>query len=78
MAKEQHKYSNGEVTIIWKPDLCIHSGNCVRGLPSVFKARSRPWITPEGSTTDKIVEQVKKCPSGALSYFMNNEPVKQE
>jgi len=65
-------YSNGEVTIVWKPDLCIHSGNCFRGLPQVFKPREKPWITPEGSTTEKIIEQLKKCPSGALSYFMNS------
>jgi Iron-binding zinc finger CDGSH type/Divergent 4Fe-4S mono-cluster len=30
-------------------------------------------VTPEGSTTEKIVSQVKKCPSGALSYFMNSD-----
>jgi len=24
-----------------------------------------------GATTDRIIEQVKKCPSGALSYFLN-------
>jgi uncharacterized Fe-S cluster protein YjdI len=67
------KYSNGEVTIVWKPDLCIHSGNCFRGLPQVFKPKEKPWITPEGSTTEKIIEQVKKCPSGALGFFMNEE-----
>jgi uncharacterized Fe-S cluster protein YjdI len=33
----------------------------------------KPWIAPEGSTTEKIIAQVKRCPSGALSYFMNNE-----
>ena len=68
------KYTNGEVTIIWKPSLCVHSGNCARGLASVFKPRERPWITPEGATTDEIVEQVKKCPSGALSFRMNSDP----
>ena len=67
------KYSNGEVTIVWKPDLCIHSGNCARGLPEVFKPKEKPWITPEGSDTERIIEQVKKCPSGALSYIMNDE-----
>jgi len=25
------------------------------------------------STTEKIIEQVRKCPSGSLSYFLNNE-----
>ena len=66
-------YSNGEVTIVWKPELCIHSGNCARGLPEVFKPKEKPWITPEGATTERIIEQVKKCPSGALSYFLDAE-----
>ena len=61
------KYTNGEVTVIWQPGLCIHSGICFRGLGQVFDPRKRPWITLEKSTTDKIVEQVKQCPSGALS-----------
>jgi uncharacterized Fe-S cluster protein YjdI len=61
------KYTNGDVTIIWKPDLCAHSGICFRGLPNVFDPRKRPWITPEGVSSESIVEQVKKCPSGALS-----------
>jgi CDGSH-type Zn-finger protein len=31
-------------------------------------------VTPERSTTDKIIDQIKRCPSGALSYYMNAEP----
>jgi len=73
MAQKVFKYSNGEVTIVWQPELCIHSGRCARGLPEVFKPKEKPWITPEGSTTEKIIAQVKRCPSGALSYFINNE-----
>ena len=73
MAQTIFKYSNGEVTIVWQPELCIHSGSCVRGLPEVFKPKEKPWITPEGSTTEKIIAQVKRCPSGALSYFMNDD-----
>lgn len=66
-------YSNGEVTVVWKPDLCVHSRLCFSGLPEVFDPRKRPWVTPEKSTTDKIIEQVKKCPSGALSYYLNRD-----
>ncbi len=71
------KYTNGEVTIVWKPDQCIHSAICFKGLPEVFDPRRRPWIVPEASATDNIIEQVKKCPSGALSYIMNNEKDEQ-
>ena len=67
------KYTNGEVTIVWKPNVCIHSAICFKGLGEVFDPQKRPWITPEGSTSDKIIEQVKKCPSGALTFYLNNE-----
>lgn len=66
-------YSNGEITVLWKPDLCIHSGNCVRGLREVFNTQQRPWINMAGAGTEQIAEQVKKCPSGALSFFINGQ-----
>ena len=65
------KYTNGEVTIVWKPNTCKHSSVCFKGLPPVFNPAARPWITPEGSTTEEIIKQVNQCPSGALSYIMN-------
>jgi uncharacterized Fe-S cluster protein YjdI len=67
------KYTNGEVTVIWRPSKCIHSTICFKGLPEVFDPRKRPWVTIEGATTDKIVGQVKECPSGALSYELSQE-----
>ena len=67
------KYTNGEVTIVWKPNMCIHSTICFNGLGNVFDPQKRPWITPEEGTTEQIIDQVKKCPSGALSYYMNSE-----
>lgn len=69
------KYTNGEVTIVWKPNSCIHSTICWKaatGLPEVFNPRERPWIKPEGKESEALVAQVKKCPSGALSYYYNN------
>ena len=74
---EKKNYSNGTVTVVWQPNLCIHSANCVRGLNTVFNSRQSPWINMEGADTEAIIEQVKKCPSGALSFLMN-EDVKKE
>jgi uncharacterized Fe-S cluster protein YjdI len=62
------RYSNGEVTVVWQPHLCAHSTICFRGLPEVFDPRVRPWVRIGGASTARIVEQVKQCPSGALSY----------
>ncbi len=69
--KIKKEYSNGEVTITWEPHKCIHAANCVNGLPGVFDVNKKPWINAQGATTDQIVDQIKKCPSGALGYFMN-------
>ncbi len=66
-------YTNGEVTIVWQPEICIHSRNCFKGLPAVFHPQELPWITPENASTSQIIEQISKCPSGALSYFLNTE-----
>lgn len=54
--------------MVWQPHLCIHSGVCVRMLPEVYNLQERPWVKLENATTDRIVAQVEKCPSGALSY----------
>ena len=67
------EYTNGEVTIVWKPGLCMHSTLCFNGLPEVFNPRGRPWVNAEGAGTSSIVEQVKKCPSGALSFYYNEK-----
>jgi uncharacterized Fe-S cluster protein YjdI len=65
------EYTNGAVTVVWKPELCIHSGICAKGLPDVFRPRVRPWVRIEKGTTEDLINQVKRCPSGALSYYLN-------
>jgi len=62
------RYSNGEITVVWKPDLCRHSGICFTGQPFVFDPRRRPWIILEYADTETIRAQVERCPSGALSW----------
>lgn len=61
------RYTGKEVTILWKPHLCIHSRKCWQDLPAVFKPGERPWIHPDGAEGQRIVDQVGRCPSGALS-----------
>lgn len=65
------EYSNGEMTIVWQPELCIHAGTCVKMLPKVYHPKERPWVQIENATTDELIAQVKECPSGALSFRMN-------
>ena len=67
------EYTNGEVTVTWEPEKCIHSAICVKGLPDVFKPNEKPWVKIDAASTEAIVNQVKQCPSGALGYYMTHE-----
>ena len=67
------KYSNDDITVIWKPRTCIHSKQCWKDLIQVFNPKNKPWINMDGATTAHIKKQVESCPSGALSYEFNNK-----
>ncbi len=67
------EYTNGEVTVVWKPKLCIHSAKCVQGMPEVFKPKDKPWIQAEGADSEKLMKTIDRCPSGALSYYIKGE-----
>ncbi len=67
------EYSNGETTVVWEAEECIHSAICAKGLPEVFQPRDRPWIKMDAENTETIINQVKQCPSGALRYYMNTD-----
>ena len=65
------EYTNGEITVVWQSGNCIHTGNCVKTNAAVFQPKEKPWIKMENSTSDKIIEAVNNCPSGALSFYKN-------
>lgn len=64
MAEKTIYYSNEEITVAWKPALCIHSGNCVRGLGKVFDPRRKSWIDMSQAGSAEIVAQVKNAQAG--------------
>lgn len=66
------EYSNGEITVVWKAALCQHAGICVKTLPDVYKPKEKPWINPEQASTEALKAQISQCPSGALSFYMND------
>lgn len=62
-------YPKEDIKINWESEKCIHAANCAKGLPKVFKPRDKPWIQTENATKQEIIDQVAKCPSGALSII---------
>lgn len=65
------RYTKDELTIVWEPAKCIHSGICVKMLPEVYKPNSKPWIQQDNATVEQLKGQIDKCPSGALSYELD-------
>ena len=61
------KYSNDKISVLWKPELCKHSTRCWKQLPLVFNPKLKKWINPDGASPEEIENQVRKCPSGALT-----------
>jgi uncharacterized Fe-S cluster protein YjdI len=53
--------------VTWDKDICIHSGNCVKTLPQVFKVEGGKFVIDPAAASDAEVRgAVAKCPSGAL------------
>jgi uncharacterized Fe-S cluster protein YjdI len=60
-------YGNKSIRVFWDSDRCIHSQNCVVGLPAVFDNERTPWIDVDAAGADEIRRVVATCPSGALT-----------
>jgi len=67
------EYSGRKITVHFNLSLCSHDGSCVRMLPEVFNITRRPWIYPDNAETEELIETIKNCPSGALSYTLNGQ-----
>jgi uncharacterized Fe-S cluster protein YjdI len=65
------RYKKDELTIVWEPSKCIHSGICVKMLPEVYKPDAKPWIQQDNASVGQLKAQIDKCPSGALSYELD-------
>jgi len=66
MSERRQTYETPEIIVTFDPDVCIHSGACVRGLPAVFNVNRKRWVRPELATATEVAAQIARCPSGAL------------
>ncbi len=70
-ANKQDHYQGKKITINDNRGVCAHAARCTDNLKPVFKYGEEPWIDPDGAEADAIINTVKQCPSGALSYTVD-------
>ena len=73
-SKRAQRYETPEIVVTFDPQLCVHSGVCVRGLPAVFDVRRQRWIRPELAAAADVAAQIARCPSGALQCTLKGVP----
>jgi uncharacterized Fe-S cluster protein YjdI len=71
MTKKLQVYEAPDMAVSFDPNMCRHSGVCLRTLPAVFDVRRTRWIHPEHATADEVRRAIQKCPSGALQFYPN-------
>lgn len=71
------QYTGPLVDVTDDRELCIHSAECVKGMPVVFDTSRRPWIDPTAADTPELADQLRevvgRCPSGALRIQEHEE-----
>ncbi len=58
-----------KLTLVVDMKRCIHSRFCVTGAPKTFIANvAGPWLHPDETDAELLVEIAHACPSGAIAY----------
>ena len=67
-------YESKNITVHDNRSICAHAGYCTDGLPSVFRHRQEPFVDADGASAEEIIDIIKQCPSGALTYSVEDAP----
>ncbi len=69
---KRDNYKGKKITIHDNRGICAHAGRCTDSLASVFRLKEEPWVHPDAASADEIIATIQKCPSGALSYSVDD------
>ena len=69
---KKETYRGKKITIHDNRSICAHAGVCTDNLSAVFRMKQEPWIDPDAASVDDIINTIRNCPSGALSYSVDN------
>ncbi|MEE8118335.1 MAG: CDGSH iron-sulfur domain-containing protein [Gammaproteobacteria bacterium] len=69
---KRENYKGKKITIHDNRGICSHAGRCTDNLTAVFHLKEEPWIHPDSASADEIIAMIQTCPSGALSYSVDD------
>jgi CDGSH-type Zn-finger protein/truncated hemoglobin YjbI len=72
VADRRDTYEGLSITVYDNRGICQHSGFCTDRLSVAFRVDKEPFVAPSGARMDEIIRAVRSCPSGALSYAIDN------
>ncbi len=64
------RYEGEHIEVTYDTARCLHTAECVRGLPGVFDTAKRPWIAPDAADAEALAAVIRRCPTGALHYAL--------
>jgi len=64
VTKRLQTYETADITVTFDPNVCIHSGVCVRGLPLVFDIKRKHWVRPDLASASDVATQVARLCAG--------------
>lgn len=73
LADKVDDYAGKNISIHDNRSICAHAGVCTDNLASVFRMKQEPWIDPDAASVEEIVAVIQKCPSGALSFTLEDK-----
>ena len=65
--EKQVEYPGEDVDVHWDGRLCIHIGECGRADDALFVGGRKPWCQPDQVPAERVLEDVRRCPTGALT-----------
>ena len=75
---KRKSYVGKQITIHDNRRICSHAAECVNNSSSTFRLDARPWINPDAADREEIIDAIRKCPSGALSYSVDDREYRDQ
>ena len=78
VSERREAFAGDGVTVYDDRLVRAHASFCSDNLKEVFKLKQEPWIDAKGASKQAIINQVRACPSGALSYGVGSGEPEEE